>query len=113
MAHSEDAEAAQWVTGLVRFAGTGRGWFERTSKKGTVDKPLAERVIGAMRHRLLALLREEQTSSELFGRELSFASLHRIDLCCTHALDCLAAKTNPTLVLDWLAVRLWRALRQG
>lgn len=113
MSRSEDQEAAEWVTGLLCFAGTGRGWFERTSRKGAVDKPLAERVIGAMRYRLLGLLREEQTASDLFGRELSFAALHRIDLYCIHALDCLAAKTNPALVLDWLAVRLWRALRQG
>lgn len=109
---SQDTEAEQWVTSLLRFASTGREWFERTSKKGCVDKSLAERVLGAMRHRLLLILRGGQTSAELFGKELSPATLHRVDLYCTHAQDCLAAKTNPALVLDWLAVKLWRTVRQ-
>ena len=110
---NEDTEAEQWVTALLRFASTGREWFQRTSQKGSVDKALAERVIGTMRHRMRLILRGEQTSLDLFDRELSPAALHRIDLCCTHAQDCLTAKTNPALDLDWLAVRLWRIVRQG
>jgi DNA polymerase-3 subunit delta' len=107
-----DADAEEWVVALTGFASTGRNWFDRTARKGAVDRGLAEKVVGGLRQRLLAVLRGERTAAEAFGRELSFSVLHRIDLYCGHALDCLFAKTGPALVLDWLAVRLWRAFRQ-
>ncbi len=102
-------EIAEWTAALAGFWRSGRGWFERTSPKGAVDKALALQVVLGMQRELRECLKGE-TSSPVAGALASFdlAGLRRVDLVLCQAQEALNTQVpvNPALVLDWVATRM-------
>ncbi|MBI9078980.1 MAG: DNA polymerase III subunit delta' [Pseudodesulfovibrio sp.] len=105
-----EPEITEWTTALANFWRTGRGWFERTSPKGAVDKNLAMQVVLGMQRELREAL------SGTCGTPLSsglvqmydLRGLRRIDLVLEQAQDALntSVPVNPAMVLDWVATRM-------
>lgn len=107
-----------WVEALDTFLGTGRGWFEKTSVKNSVDADLARRLVLTAQKGLAAALARRSSSEYRLGAR--FASLP--DSGCAYVDDVLAqcqrsldlpTPVNPALVLDWMAVRLYLAVRRS
>ena len=107
-----------WVAALDAFLGTGRGWFEKTSAKNAVDADLARRLILTVQKNLAATLGQHAVPDCRLG--IRFANLP--DAGCVYVDDVLAqcqrsldlpTPVNPALVLDWMAVRLYLAVRRS
>ncbi len=107
---------APWEAALCSFAETGRGWFERTGSRGAVDAPLAHAVANMCRHALGARILGLQSGKEpAEGLERVFARLpeqrlRMLDEVLAECQDSLIYNVNPTLVLEWLATRLYLLL---
>jgi DNA polymerase-3 subunit delta' len=102
-------EINEWTAALTGFWRSGRGWFERTSPKGAVDKDIALQVVLGMQRELRECLRGECASP--VARAMSSygpAGLRRIDLALCQAQEALNTQVpvNPALVLDWIATRM-------
>jgi DNA polymerase III subunit delta' len=92
---------------LLRFAESGRGWFQHTSSKGAVDDVLVGKVIGALQKRWVDTLSGRTTSASGQGRAEILRGLHLLD----KVQEGLTRGVNPALLLDWLAVGLWESRR--
>lgn len=99
-----EPDAAEWMAALAEFWETGRGWFERTSSKGGLDRDLAQRVVlGLQRELALAMAGEDGKLAARLARR-GPAGLRRLDLALVQAQEALSQPTAPAaLVLDWLA----------
>lgn len=110
------SETADWLRALASFAGSGSGWFSRTSAKGAVNKDIALDVILACRRELTDVLAGRQAGhlGSLLASRLDLAKLKRFDLTLAHAEDTLSLPTpvNPAMVMDWVATRTYRLLRE-
>jgi len=105
-----DPEITEWLTAMVNFWQSKRGWFDRTSTKGAVNKGLAMQVVLGMQREL----REAMSGS--CGTPLSTQlantydaqGLRRIGLVMEQAQDALNTQVpvNPAMVLDWAATRM-------
>lgn len=103
---------APWEQALAVFLESGRGWFERTGAKGSVDAALARQILLLVQKALAA------TTAGRDGGRLGAAlaalpaagRLYTTDLL-NQCGQSLAALVNPALVLDWLATRLYLACR--
>jgi DNA polymerase-3 subunit delta' len=104
-AGAED-DLAGWLDSLEGFLRTGRGWFERTSAKGQVDRALAGRVVTGVQ-RCLAEALAGRPGNGLAGylAQLPLASLRRLDVLLAKGLEALELQVNPALVLDWVATQ--------
>lgn len=107
-----------WIETLDTFLGTGRGWFEKTSVKNAVDADLARRLVLTVQKGLSASLAHKDSTGCRLGAR--FAKLP--DSGCVYVDDVLAqcqrsldlpTPVNPALVLDWMAVRLYLAVRRS
>ncbi|AMK11169.1 MAG: DNA polymerase III subunit delta' [Pseudodesulfovibrio sp.] len=103
-------EITEWTTAMAHFWQTRRGWFERTSARGAVDRHLAmEVVLGMQRELRLALSGACATplSSKLAGT-YGPQGLRRLGLVLEQAQDALNTQVpvNPAMVLDWVATRM-------
>jgi len=103
-------EITEWTSALVNFWGCGRGWFERTSSKGAVDKRLAMQVVLGMQRELREALSGScgtQLSANL-AQSHDLKALRRIGLALEQAQDALNTQVpvNPAMVLDWVATRM-------
>ncbi len=112
-APQEDENLAPWVAALCLFAESGRGWFERSGSKGSVDAPLAHALINACRRALAARFTDlcggnapAEGLESLFAR-LPLERLRMLDEVLAECQDSLIYTVNPTLVLEWLATRLY------
>jgi len=111
----EDSALREWTEALRMFLSDGRGWFGRTSVKGAVDAPLARRVLLAVQKSLAAAMRAPYGAS-LAGPDAVLAQLPEagrayVAEVLAQCQDSLDAMVNPALVLDWMAVRLYLAVR--
>lgn len=105
-----DPAITEWTTAMVNFWSSGRGWFERTSAKGAVDKHLAMQVVLGMQREL----REAMSGSCATPLSQTMASTHdlktlrHIGLVLEKAQDALNTQVpvNPAMVLDWVATRM-------
>lgn len=104
------AEVAEWTTAMVNFWGSGRGWFERTSAKGAVNKDLAMQVVLGMQRELREALSGSCATplSATLARSCDLARLRRLGLALEQAQDALNTQVpvNPAMVLDWVATRM-------
>ncbi|MBG0791811.1 MAG: DNA polymerase III subunit delta' [Desulfovibrionaceae bacterium] len=103
-------EITEWTTALAAFWRTGRGWFQRTSAKGAVDKNLAMQVVLGMQRELREAMSGSNAtplSAEL-ARTYDARGLRRIGLILDQAQDALNTQVpvNPAMVLDWVATRM-------
>lgn len=108
-------EMTDWLESLIHFWRTGHGWFKRTSAKGAVDKDSAMRLVLALQRDIARTLsgRRGTPVSESFAK-LPLDRLKKVELALNHAQDCLSLPTSPVtpaLTLDWLATRVFRAVR--
>ncbi|MFW5730593.1 MAG: hypothetical protein ACOCV7_02990 [Desulfonatronovibrionaceae bacterium] len=102
----EDPDFASWFEEFAGFIKTGKGLLSRTMKKNETDRNIAEKIIKACRQELIASMMS-RGSQGLF-KALPSSAWHRADLCLKKAEECLQYKTRPDLVLEWLAVSLWK-----
>jgi DNA polymerase-3 subunit delta' len=108
-------EIMEWEEALIRFVTTGQGWFSRTGKKNSVDANLAKRLLLRCRKGLVLFARgEEGTPLCAWLKTAAKApSFDRLETVLAHGLAALDKRVNPTLVLDWVAVRFWMAVHSG
>lgn len=101
---------AEWTTALVGFWQSGRGWFERTSSKGAVDRHLAMQVVLGMQRELREALCGSCATplSANLARSYDLRGLRRIGLALEQAQEALNTQVpvNPAMVLDWVATRM-------
>ncbi|MDL2266815.1 DNA polymerase III subunit delta' [Desulfovibrio sp. OttesenSCG-928-G15] len=111
----ERERLAPWEAALCSFLLTGRDFFEKSGTRGAVDAPLVYAIIALCRRALCACLlqkadRYAQASGEglesIFAR-LPEARLRMLDEALAECQDSLIYSVNPTLVLEWLASRLF------
>lgn len=105
----------QWVEALAGCSRDGRNWMSRTSGKGAVDRPTAQMVyLEVQRELLRALLHKEGQSglAGLLGSKLDTTGKRQLDETLAQGLLALDHQVNAALTLDWLAVTLYRLLRQ-
>ncbi|GAB6177184.1 DNA polymerase III subunit delta' [Desulfobaculum senezii] len=111
-----DGEAADWLRALGQFAQSGTGWFAKTGAKGAVTRDIALKVVLACRKDLTAILagRSPSPMGAQLAARLDLGRLKKFDLTLAHAEDALSLPTavNPAMVLDWLATRTYRLLRE-
>jgi len=101
----------EWTTALVNFWSSGRGWFDRTSAKGAVDKHLALQVVLGMQREL----REAMSGScgtplsATMAQKHDLRALRKIGLILDQAQEALNTQVpvNPAMVLDWVATRMY------
>ncbi len=106
-------EILEWEQALLTFLDTGQGWFARTGKKNLVDGNLARAMLLACQQGVL--LAAKGATSTALSRYLTqkdrTLSPERIEPLLLHGLDCLEKRVNPALVMDWVAVRLWKMVQ--
>lgn len=112
-----DDPLASWEADLCRFLKSGQGWLERTGVKGAVDAALAHAVLNLCRRALVArLLSLQHRVAPKEGLESLLARLpeqrlRMFDEVLAECQDSLVYAVNPSLVLEWLATRLYLLLR--
>lgn len=106
-----------WEAALCSFLTSGRELFELTGARGAVDAPLAHSIIGMCRRALAACLmggnEPGQSYAEGLERVLARmpkARLRMLDEALAECQDSLIYGVNPTLVLEWLATRMYLLL---
>lgn len=107
-----DADVAEWVSALATFLRENSGWFAKTSARGGLDRPLAQRFVTFCQQELAAAMaaRSSGELAEIFS-SLSIQHWRILDEALAECQDSLNSKVNPALVLDWLATRLSLLLR--
>ena len=107
---------APWEAALCSFLQNGRDFFERSGAKGAVDAALAHDLTNLCR-RILArrlsapqsgALPEEGLDGLLAG--MPAQRLRMLDEALAECQDSLIYNVNPTLVLEWLATRMYLLL---
>lgn len=104
-----DEDPMEWAGALADFYRTGRGWFARTSAKGRMTRLLADHILLAC-SRCLAEALSGRAASPL-GRYLAGLSdpgaARFFDVLLTECQEALVMQVNPSLVLEWLGVRMF------
>jgi DNA polymerase-3 subunit delta' len=113
---SDDDPVISWEAELCLFLNSGRGWFDRTAIKGAVGAPLVHGMLRlcrrALASRILALRSgaESREGLESFLARLPEQRLRMVDEILAECQDSLLYAVNPTLVLEWMATRLYLLL---
>jgi len=104
-----DEDPMEWAEALATFYRTGRGWFARTSAKGRMTRLLADHVLLAC-SRCLAEALSGRAASPL-GRYLAGLpdpeAAWFFDVLLTECQEALVTQVNPSLVMEWLGVRMF------
>ena len=113
----EDALArealAPWEAALCNFLRTGRDFFERSGGRGAVDASLAHALANLCRRALVNCIRARRDGTPLGeGLEgvlarLPEARIRMLDEALAECQDSLIYGVNPTLVVEWLATRMY------
>lgn len=99
-------DVEEWVGAMVNFWRTGRGWFARTSTKGSLDHDLALEVLTGCQRELRnsmidpSLTRDAASIDSIFDLKAK----RRLDLALDKAQEALNYQVTPALVLDWLCI---------
>jgi DNA polymerase-3 subunit delta' len=100
---------------LCVFLAEGRDFFERSGSRGAVDAPLVQAIIGLCRRALAARIAAVRSPAEGLERLLASLPPQRlrfIDEALAEAQDSLVFGVNPSLVLEWLATRMYFMVRE-
>lgn len=108
----DSAVLVEWVKALLQHLRSGRGWMDRTGRKGSVDATLANRLLLFCQSALLAAYSGAVGPDKANPLASAFAELSpQQQRICNEVLaecqDSLVATVNPALVLDWMATRLY------
>ena len=116
----EDAERrdllAPWEAALCSFMKSGRDLFERSAGKGSVDAALVHELAGLCRRALARRISALQSGAppgeglESLLARLPAQRLRMLDEALAECQDSLIYNVNPTLVLEWLATRMFLLL---
>jgi hypothetical protein len=111
----EDSEVRPWLESLLRFWQSGSGLFEHTGQKNAVDRHLLGRILLAMERELhQAYLGDEDAPpvAAYLRRYLSPLYWARLDMALAKAEEIVRHQVNPALILEWLALTVWRWVRE-
>jgi DNA polymerase-3 subunit delta' len=108
-----EATAKSWRPRLLQFWRDGRGLFEHTGKKSAVDRETVQDVLGDCRAALRQLLagQREHPMAAMWAESMPLAGAASIDRILSKGLEALGYQTTPSLVLDWVALQIWKRLR--
>ncbi len=112
MEDSTGLDLIPWEASLCLFLETGRGWFDRTGMKGSVTAPLVHAILNMCRRALaqsILTTTPQNPLARLFSR-LPTPRLRMVDEVLAECQDSLIYMVNPTLVLEWMATRLYLLL---
>ena len=104
---------APWEAALCTFLQSGRGWFERTGTKGSVDVALVHALTNLCRRALASRMAARQSGAapreglEQVLARLPDARLRMLDEALAECQDSITYGVNPVLVLEWLATRMY------
>jgi DNA polymerase-3 subunit delta' len=104
-----------WKERLMGFWQTGKGLFEFTAQKESVDTYLVQEIITSCQKAFIEAQIDpgHQAFACFFDMKRepgkTLANIHIFQ----KALEALQAQANPSLVLDWLAIQVLHLLRQG
>lgn len=109
---------ASWEAALCSFLRTGRDFFEKSGTKGAVDAPLVHDIANMSRRALTRAIRSRKEGKGVLESEgleqilavLPEARLRMVDEALAECQDSLIYGVNPTLVLEWLATRVYLLL---
>ena len=104
----------EWEQLLLEFWKTGRGLFVRTGLKKELDRHLVRSILSDSQRSLVqAMCGEAQTPGAQFWVEhadrLSFG---RVESLLNKALEILSYQTNPVMVFEWYAVKVWTWIQE-
>lgn len=115
---SERERLLPWEAALCSFLRTGRGFFEQSSVKGTVDAGLVHAVCNLCRRALVRTMGGKDSGGEEDGLASLMAGmpaprLRMLDEALAECQDSLILGVNPSLVLEWLATRMYFLMPRG
>jgi len=93
---------------FLRFIQTSKGFMDISSKKDFMDLPTSRLLISRIRMDLLRGMRGEDT---LF-QSINPLQAHSLVLCLQKAEQSLDLKVRTDLVMQWLALNIWKILSQ-
>ncbi len=107
---AEDEAIQNWLHCLLQFWETGRGLFDQTAKKNSIDVHLVRQIIAACQKSLLQLMIGEPDNQvcKYWSRSLGNNYLGSLDNLFKKCLQALEQQVNPCLVLDWMAVQIYQ-----
>lgn len=104
-----------WVQALDEFLATGQGLFAHTSVKGALDADTARQLLVCLQKSLAAVMAAPAARPDPLAGHLAFlppaGQAYVTDLL-TQAQTSLDFAVNPALVVDWLSVRLFQAVKR-
>lgn len=110
----ELTQVSEWARALLDFSVSGRGWMERSGRKGSLDGRLAMQLVLYCQNALKDALGSDAETSEarLTPLAKTFARLspqerHFLNEALAECQNSLFYAVNPVLVADWLATRLY------
>lgn len=114
MADEDLAQVSDWARALLHFAATGKGWMERTGRRGSLEARQAMQLVIYCQNALKDALGAEENGAEAgltpladaFSR-LSPQARNILNEILAECQDSLFYTVNPVLVADWLATRLY------
>lgn len=110
LADVELAEVSEWARALLNFAASGRGWMERTSRRGSLDARQTMQLVLFCQNALKDALGGAENGltplAEAFAR-LSPQGRNILNEALAECQDSLFYMVNPVLVADWLATRVY------
>lgn len=93
-----------YAAAFLEFLAHGRGWFEKTSSKGGLDRQEAYEVVAALERLLIgAMADSEDPLARALAQRLGPAGLRRLQLALDQVRRGLDHQVTPALCLDWLA----------
>jgi DNA polymerase-3 subunit delta' len=111
----EDDELGEWLEALTEFIQTGKGaWLERTGRKGKVDAALAGAVLRAVQRALVQAGYGNPASdlARILASRLDVVAVRQVGVVVENAAESLDAGANPTVALEWAAMRIWNLLHK-
>jgi DNA polymerase-3 subunit delta' len=104
----------EWEQLLLEFWKTGRGLFARTGLKKELDRNLVRSILSDNQRSLVqAMCGQPQTPAAQFWVEHSDRlSFGRVESLLNKALEILSYQTNPVMVFEWYAVKIWTWIRE-
>ena len=114
----ELGQVSEWARALLNFAATGRGWMERTGRRGAMDARLCMQLLLYCQNALKDALGTDDSGpdfeqgagltplAEAFCR-LSPQGRHILSELLAECQDSLFYTVNPVLLADWLATRIF------
>ncbi|MCF8106845.1 MAG: DNA polymerase III subunit delta' [Desulfohalobiaceae bacterium] len=110
----EEDSVLKWEGCLLEFWRTGQGLFEHTSRKKELDRNLVRSIVLCSQRNLLQAMsgRAEGAAQQFWLDSLQRVSFGRVDGLLDKALEILNYQTNPVMVLEWIAVKIWVWIRE-